>query len=188
MNFSINNNQIRFISNHIFEKKKIIKLGDSSFQIIIGKNTCFYSNSIIYYDNTIGSNNFIGHNTLIRNSNKIGNDVKIGSNTEIAFNCIIKDSVKIHSNCFICEDSYIGKNVFLGPNVTFTNSKYPNKANSKQHLKSPIIEKNTVIGACSIIMPGIKIGSNVIIGAGSLVSKDIASNKTFFNKRIDNYY
>ena len=85
--------------------------------------------------------------------------------------------------CFICENTQIGKNVFIGPNVTFTNSKFPNKVESKVNLRSPIIFDNAVIGAGSTIMPGVSIGENALIGAGSLVLRDILSNEIYFNKR-----
>lgn len=182
MKFSLNKNHLRSDENYYFDKDTCCNLDEDKF-IKFGKNTEIMSNSIIYYGNTFGKNCFIGHNSLIRQSNFIDDNVKIGSFTEIAFNCKIKKNTKIHSMCFICENTQIGKNVFIGPNVTFTNSKFPNKVESKVNLRSPIIFDNAVIGAGSTIMPGVSIGENALIGAGSLVLRDILSNEIYFNKR-----
>lgn len=182
MKFSINKNHLRSDINIHFDEDTCCHL-DENKTIKFGKDTKIMSNSIIYYSNTFGKNCFIGHNALIRQSNFIDDNVKIGSFTEIAFNCKIKKNTKVHSMCFICENTQIGQNVFIGPNVTFTNSKFPNQVNSKVNLKSPIIFDNVVIGAGSIIMPGISIGENALIGAGSLVLRDILPNEIYINKR-----
>ncbi len=185
MNFFQNKKYINFYEVSTFSKKTNFKFSDSLSKIIFGSGTNISSYSTIYFGNTFGNNCFVGHHSLIRENNKIKNNVKIGSYTEVAFNCLIKKNTKIHSHCFICENSKIGENVFIGPNVTFTNSKYPNKKNSKQKLQSPIIHNNVIIGSGSIIMPGVKVGRNAIIGAGSLVIKDVPANKIFYNLRYN---
>ncbi len=161
-------------------ENKIKNLKDSS----IGKGVTIMPNVIIYKANKIGSNCFIGHNTIIRENNIIKNDVKIGSNVEIAFNVKIGKNSKIHSNCFICENAIIGNNVFIAPNVTFLNSKYPNRMDSKKKLKAPIIENNVVIGGGATLLPGVTIRSGSIIGGGAVVTKNVPKNTIFYEKKI----
>ena len=69
----------------------------------------------------------------------------------------------------------IGNNVFIGPNVTFTNDKKP-RVSGDWTLLDTIIEDDVSIGAGSIILPGIKIGKGSMIGAGSVVTKDVPPN------------
>ena len=138
-------------------ENKIKNLKDSS----IGKGVTIMPNVIIYKANKIGSNCFIGHNTIIRENNIIKNDVKIGSNVEIAFNVKI-EKFKNSFYCFICENAIIGNNVFIAPNVTFLNSKYPNRMDSKK-IKSSIIENNVVGGGGATLLPGVTIRSGSII-------------------------
>ena len=64
-------------------------------------------------------------------------------------------------------------NVWIGPNVVFTNAKYPNSPNAKNELKGCYVEKNAIIGANSTILPGIRIGSRAVVGAGSVVTRDV---------------
>lgn len=139
----------------------------------IGKNPLLREPTIIYSNNVIGDNFQTGHFVVIRQDNKIGNNVSIGIHSEVAYNVIIEDNVRIHSKCFIPEYSIIKKKAWIGPNVIFTNDKYPNSIDGKKNLKGPIIGECAKIGANSTILPGIKIGKHALIGAGTVVVKDV---------------
>ncbi len=103
---------------------------------------------------------------------------QIGSNTKIDAFVYVEEGVKIGNNCkirpftFIPTGVIIGDNVFIGPNVTFTNDKKP-KVSGKWTLLKTIVEDNVSIGAGSTILPGIRIGKGAMIGAGSVVTKDV---------------
>jgi UDP-2-acetamido-3-amino-2,3-dideoxy-glucuronate N-acetyltransferase len=115
---------------------------------------------------------------------KIGNNVNIGTFTEIGPNVEIGDDTRIGGQCFIPEGVKIGKNVFIGPKVCFTNDKYPpcplnTKENHKENWLTTIIENNVSIGAGCVILPGVVIKSGAMIGAGSVVTKNIPSNEVW---------
>jgi acetyltransferase-like isoleucine patch superfamily enzyme len=110
----------------------------------------------------------IGKNCNICAHCFIENDVKIGDNVTVKCGVSIWDGIEI------CED------VFIGPNVSFTNDPRPR---SKKHLSSylkTVIKKNASIGANSTIIAGITIGENAMIGAGSVVTKDIPANTLWY--------
>ena len=139
----------------------------------IGKNATIREPTIIYPDNDIGDNFNTGHFVTIREENKIGNNVSVGSHSNIEHHIVIEDNVRIHSNCFIPEYSILKHDCWIGPNVVLTNAKFPRSINVKNELKGPIIEEYAKIGANSTILPGIKIGKHALIGAGSVVVKDV---------------
>jgi acetyltransferase-like isoleucine patch superfamily enzyme len=139
----------------------------------IGKNSTIREPTIIYAGNEIGDNFQTGHFVTIREDNKIGNNVSIGSHSNIEHHIKIEDNVRIHSNCFIPEYSILKENCWIGPNVVLTNAKYPRSINVKNKLKGPIIGKFAKIGANSTILPAIKIGNHALIGAGTVVTKDV---------------
>ena len=139
----------------------------------IGKNATIREPTIIYPGNEIGDNFATGHFVTIREENKIGNNVSIGSHSNIEHHIVIEDNVRIHSNCFIPEYSTLKHDCWIGPNVVLTNAKFPRSINVKNELKGPIIEEYAKIGANSTILPGIKIGKHALIGAGSVVVKDV---------------
>ncbi len=140
---------------------------------IIGDNAVIRSHTVIYSGNIIGDNFQTGHNVNIREENKIGNNVSIGTKSIIEHHVTIEDNVRIHSNVFVPEFSVLKKSCWLGPCVVLTNASFPLGKDIKNRLKGAIIEEGAKIGANSTILPGIKIGKNSLIGAGSVVTKDI---------------
>ena len=122
---------------------------------------------------------------------EIYENTKIGPFVEIQKDVVIGKNCKISSHSFICSGVVIKDKVFLGHNVVFINDRNPAAVNKKGKLKNEddwklektLIEEGSSIGSGSIIMCGIKIGKNAIIGAGSLVLKNVPSNATYYNKR-----
>lgn len=114
----------------------------------------------------------------------IGDNTKIGTFVEIQKNAHIGRNCKVQSHTFICEGVTIKDNVFVGHGVTFINDKYPRSTNSNGDLQNeedwkviPItVKKGASIGSGSTILCNVTIGENAIIGAGSVVTKDVPSN------------
>lgn len=115
---------------------------------------------------------------------KIDDNSKIGTFVEIQKNVTIGKNCKISSHSFICEGVSIEDNVFVGHNVTFINDKYPVSVNAEGELVTGAdwecietkVKKNASIGSSATILCGITIGENALIGAGSVVTKDVPDN------------
>jgi acetyltransferase-like isoleucine patch superfamily enzyme len=134
----------------------------------IEKNVVVGSNVRIYeYVNLYGCE--IGDNT------KIGTFVEIQKGVKIGRNC------KISSHTFICEGVTIEDNVFIGHNVTFINDITPKATNADGEVKSEddwiciptIVKKGASIGSSATLLCGITVGENAIVGAGSVVTKNV---------------
>lgn len=149
---------------------------EGEFVTTIGENSYIRSHTVIYAGNKIGSNFQTGHHVMIRELNKIGDDVSIGTNSVIEHHITIGDNVRIHSNAFIPEFSTLEDGVWIGPNVVLTNAYHPLCPKAKECLKGPTICKNAKIGANATLLPDIRIGENSLIGAGSVVTKDVPPN------------
>jgi UDP-2-acetamido-3-amino-2,3-dideoxy-glucuronate N-acetyltransferase len=106
---------------------------------------------------------------------KIGKNTKIDAFVYIEENAVIGDNCKIRPFVFIPTGVIIGDNVFIAPNVTFTNDKYPRAQGSWRLLKTRV-KRCASIGAGSVINPGVTIGENALVGAGSTVTQDIPDN------------
>jgi UDP-2-acetamido-3-amino-2,3-dideoxy-glucuronate N-acetyltransferase len=112
---------------------------------------------------------------------RIGDNSKIGTFVEIQKGASVGDNCKISSHTFICEGVHIEDNVFIGHNVTFINDKYPRSTNQDGSLQTEadwqciqtFIKKNASIGSSATILCGLTIGENAIVGAGSIVTKDV---------------
>jgi len=150
---------------------------DGELETKIGDNSVIRSHTVIYAGNIIGDNFHTGHRVLIREENKIGENVSIGSGSNVEHHVIIGNNVRIHSNVFIPEYTVLEDNSWIGPNVVFTNAKYPRTKNTKKKLKGAIVCKEAMIGANATILPSVKIGEKALVGAGSVVVKDVPPYK-----------
>ncbi len=149
---------------------------DGSLQTIIGMNAVVRSHTVIYSGNNIGDNFRTGHHVMIRENNIIGSNVSIGTHSIIEHDVKIGNNVRIHSNVFIPEFSVLEDDCWIGPCVVFTNALYPLSKNVKQRLKGPLVKEKAKIGANCTVLPGIVIGRNSLIGAGSVVTKNVKDN------------
>ena len=109
---------------------------------------------------------------------KIGNDGSIGTFCEIGNNVKIGDRVRIGAMCYLPEGVKIEDDVFLGPRVTMTNDKYP--PSGKEHWKKTVVKKGAAIGAGVTIICGVTIGENALVGAGSLITKNIGAGEKWY--------
>ena len=144
---------------------------------VIGDNVIVRSHTVIYAGNKIGDFFQTGHFVMIREMNKIGNHVSIGTHSIIEHHVKIADKVRIHSAVFVPELSILREGCWIGPNVTLTNAIHPLCPQVKKCLKGPIIGRKAKIGANATILPYVKIGENVLIGAGSVVVDNIGRCK-----------
>jgi len=115
---------------------------------------------------------------------EIGDSTKIGAFVEIQKGVIIGENCKISSHSFICEGVTIEDEVFIGHNVTFINDKFPKATNIDGSLQNDddwnceptLIKKGASIGSGSTLLCGVTVGSSAIVGAGSVVTKNIPDN------------
>lgn len=149
---------------------------EGELETYIGANAHIRSHTVIYAGNRIGENFQTGNKVNIRELNEIGNHVSIGTLSVIEHHVIIGNNVRIHSQAFVPEYTILEENTWLGPNVVLTNAKYPLSPGVKDNLKGPIVKKGAKIGANCTVMPGIVIGENALIGAGSVVVRDVPAH------------
>ena len=106
---------------------------------------------------------------------KIGKNCKIDAFVYIEEGVVIGNNCKIRPFVFIPTGVAIEDDVFVGPNVTFTNDMYPKVKGDWQLIKTTI-KQGAAIGANSVVLPGVTVGRNALIGAGSVVTKDVPEN------------
>jgi acetyltransferase-like isoleucine patch superfamily enzyme len=112
---------------------------------------------------------------------EVGDESRIGTFVEIQKGAVIGKRVKISSHSFICEGVTIEDNVFIGHGVMFINDKYPRattengdpQTEADWNCETTLIHKGASIGSNATILCGVEIGEGVIIGAGSVVTKDV---------------
>jgi acetyltransferase-like isoleucine patch superfamily enzyme len=146
---------------------------DGELPTTIGERAVIRSHTVIYAGNVIGKNFQTGNKVNIRESNRIGDNVSVGTLSVIEHHVTIADRVRIHTQVFVPEFSVLEEGCWLGPNVVLTNAKYPLSPKVKEQLVGPVIRKGAKIGANVTILPGVVVGENALVGAGSVVAKDV---------------
>lgn len=129
----------------------------------------------------IGKGTKIWHQAQVRENACIGKNCILGKGSYVDFGVNIGDNVKIQNGVFVYHGVTVEDGVFLGPGVILTNDKNPRAIDENGKLKSDddwvlgkiLIKKGASVGARSTVLPGVTIGEYALIGAGSVVTKDV---------------
>jgi acetyltransferase-like isoleucine patch superfamily enzyme len=126
------------------------------------------------------------HNFVNLYGCEIGDGTKIGTFVEIQKNARVGRNCKVSSHTFICEAVTIEDEVFIGHGVTFINDKLPRATNLKGELQTEadwkpvatLVQRGASIGSGATILGGVTIGERAMVGAGAVVTKDVAAGTT----------
>jgi acetyltransferase-like isoleucine patch superfamily enzyme len=144
----------------------------------VGAGAVIRSHAVVYRASRIGDRFHAGHGALVRDGCEIGDDVSVGSHTVVEFAVSLANGVRLHSGCFVPEHSVLDAGAWLGPGVIVTNSRYPNRPDSKANLEGVRVGARAVIGAGAVLLPGVDIGADAVVGAGAVVVRDVPAGTT----------
>jgi acetyltransferase-like isoleucine patch superfamily enzyme len=129
----------------------------------------------------LGEGTRVWHFAHIRKGAKIGKNGNIGKDVYIDTNVIIGDNCKIQNFASLYQGLIVGNNVFIGPHVCFTNDLFPRASIwNEERLTKTVVKDGVSIGANSTIIAGITIGESAMIGAGTVVTKDVPNHALVF--------
>ncbi|GAB3412236.1 acyltransferase [Flindersiella endophytica] len=154
--------------------------GQAAPPLVLGPGARLRTGTVLYDGSVIGIRLETGHGVVIREECRLGDHVSVWSNTVIDYGCRIGNRVKIHTGCYIAQFTVLEDDVFLAPGVVIGNDLYPGNEDSARLMAGPTIEKGAQIGVNVTILPYVKIGAGALIGAGSVVSRDIPAGMVAF--------
>ena len=138
-------------------------------ELTIGRNAIIRSGSILYSGSVIGDNFQAGHQVTIREEASIGNNVSVGTLSDIQGHCKLGNYVRLHSNVHIGMLSQIDDCVWIFPYVVLTNDPTPPSENEFGcHIHS-----FAIVATNAILLPGVEIKNDALIGAGAIVTRDV---------------
>ncbi|URZ08142.1 acyltransferase [Clostridium felsineum] len=137
--------------------------------LIIGENALIRTENVMYGDTIIGDNFQSGHKVTIRENTNIGNNVRVGTLSDIQGDCTIGNYISLHSNVHIGQKSNIKDYVWIFPYVVLTNDPTP----PSEVMLGVTVESFAIIATGSIILPGVHVYEDTLVGAGSVVTKDV---------------
>lgn len=136
---------------------------------LIGEGSLIRSHAIIYAGNILGKDFSCGHRVTIRENTEFGDSCRLGTLCDIQGHSKFGNNCWLHSNVHIGQGSKIGNFVFIYPYVVFTNDPTP----PSNLCIGPSVDDYSQIAVFSVLLPGVKVGKHCLIGAGSIVSRDV---------------
>ncbi len=136
----------------------------------IGNVARIRSGSVIYASVEIGNGFEAGHGVIIREGNRIGHDCAIWNHTTLDYDCVLGDRVRIHCNVYVAQYTVLEDDVFLAPGVSLANDPHPMCTKCMQ---GPTIKAGARVGVGATILPHVTVGENALVGAGSVVTRDV---------------
>jgi UDP-2-acetamido-3-amino-2,3-dideoxy-glucuronate N-acetyltransferase len=133
----------------------------------------------------VGRGTSIWNQVQVRDGARIGAGCIIGKNVYVDVGVVIGDRVKVQNNVSLYRGVTIENGVFVGPHVTFTNDRFPRAVNDDGTIKTDddwevvptLVRSGAAIGAASVILPGVTIGRWAMVGAGSVVTRDVRDHE-----------
>lgn len=150
--------------------------------VVIGKHCYIRSGTVIYSGVTIGDGCQTGHHAMIRENSVLGNRTVVGTGAVVEFGTTLGSHVMIETQSYITANVVVEDYVFVGPCVVTTNDKRMlwRREGANQFLKGPTLRWGCRIGGGSVLLPGVEVGREAMIGAGAVVTKDIPTRAIAF--------
>lgn len=146
-----------------------------SRQIVIGDECSLGPNCVIFYDVEIGNNTLIGDGASIREQVRVGHHCLLSRYVTINYNSMIGNHTKIMDLSHITGNVIVGNNVFISMGVSSANDNVlVDREYEEDNIVGPTIEDNVSIGVGAILLPGVRIKEGAFVGAGAVVTKDVA--------------
>jgi len=144
----------------------------------LGNNTILGMNVIIEEGVEIGDDCFFGHNCIVRPNTRIGSNVEVRAGAWVANDCNISDRVAIFNNAIVAAQSIVGSDVYYGPGTVMANVNKITKWRGEDPKVLPVwIKSGARIASNVTLLAGIVVHRNALVGAGSVVTKDVPKNE-----------
>ena len=143
-----------------------------SDRVVIG------TGAILFRGSSIGEDSMIADLASVREQTRIGRNSIIGRGVAVENKVVIGDRCKIEAGAFICAFTHIADDCFIAPEVTLTNDNYMGRTEERtMHFAGATVERGGRIGANATVLPGRKINSDAVAGAGSVVTHDLPAEE-----------
>jgi len=141
----------------------------------IGDGTIVSTGAIVFAGTRVGARVILGDQSCVRERVVVGDDVVIGRGSLVENDTTIGAMTKIQADAYVTAYSTLEDNVFIAPCVVTTNDNFMGRTERRHDLiKGPTIRRGARVGGGAILCPGIEIGEEAFVGAGAVVTKDVA--------------
>jgi acetyltransferase-like isoleucine patch superfamily enzyme len=142
---------------------------------VIGESTIVSTGAIVFAGSSIGARVILGDQSCVRERVTIGDDVVLGRGSLVENDTTIGAMTRIQADAYITAYSTLEEHVFVAPCVVTTNDNFMGRTEQRHELmKGPTIRRGARVGGGAVLCPGVEIGEEAFVGAGAVVTKDVA--------------
>jgi acetyltransferase-like isoleucine patch superfamily enzyme len=142
---------------------------------VIGDGTVVSTGAIVFAGTTVGARVILGDQSCVRERVTIGDDVVVGRGSLVENDTVVGAMTRIQADAYITAYSTLEEHVFIAPCVVTTNDNYMGRTEKRlSELRGPTIRRGARVGGGAILCPGVEIGEEAFVGAGAVVTKDVA--------------
>ena len=144
----------------------------------VGAGCLVRSGSVLYSGVSLGAGAQTGHQAVIRENASVGSGSVVGTQAMIELNAVVGAEVMIETKAYITANTVLEDYVFVGPGCVTTNDLRMlwRRDGAGEHLVGPHLEWGCRVGGGAVLLPGVRIGREAVVGAGSVVTRDVAAN------------
>ena len=143
-------------------------------QLELGAEVTVCCGAVVYAGALVGAGSIIGDQAQVREGSRVGERSVVGRASCVDFNATVGDRVSIQTGVYVTSWAVVEDDVFLGPGVLMTNDDSMGRHPKGERLDAPVIRRAARVGGASVLVPGVEIGEEAFIGAGAVVTRDVA--------------
>jgi acetyltransferase-like isoleucine patch superfamily enzyme len=141
--------------------------------LLVGPASTIGTHAVVFEGTEIGARVTVGDQTYVREDVRLGDDCLLGQRASLAPDTVVGARVRIQYQSSIAPPGVVEDDVFIGPNVTTTNDNTVHRMGPDDQLRGPVLRRGCRIGAGALLLPGVEVGEQAFVAAGSLVTRDV---------------
>ena len=145
--------------------------------LVLGSGVTVCCGAVVYAGAAIGAGSIIGDQAQVREGSVVGERSVVGRASCVDFNAKVGNRVSIQTGVYVTSYAVVEDDVFLGPGALMTNADTMGRHPKGESLHAPIVRRAARVGGAVVMVPGVEIGEEAFIGAGAVVTRDVASRE-----------
>jgi acetyltransferase-like isoleucine patch superfamily enzyme len=145
--------------------------------LVIGDEATVCCGAVVYAGATVGRGAIVGDQAQVREGSRVGERTVVGRASCVDYNATVGDRVSIQTGVYVTSWAVVEDDVFLGPGVLMTNDDTMGRHPRGEPLQAPVVRRGARVGGATVLVPGVEIGEEAFIGAGAVVTRDVAARE-----------
>ena len=143
--------------------------------LVVGDGSAILAGAVVFAGTTLGAGVIVGDQACVRERCELGDEVVIGRGSHVENDTSIGARTRVQANAYVTAYSTVEEDVFIAPCVVTTNDNYMGRSEARlDEMRGPTIRRGARIGGGAVLLPGVEIGEEAFVGAGTVVTKDVA--------------